>query len=188
MDLEWIPGIDDIDVDMAMQKVTVMGWADQKKVLKAVRKTGRKAELWPFPYNPEYYNYTDQFYQNHYHHDHDHHRRRFPFAYSDSRPSSSYNYYKHGYNGHDHGYYHQPIHSTVIDARAEAMFSDENPNACSIMWWRIKTLSSLYIRSLEYFFSWMYVIWCCKDAWWKNCKFCFSIWILVSFPNRRVCH
>ncbi|KAL6333303.1 hypothetical protein AAG906_028486 [Vitis piasezkii] len=128
--LQKLDGIDDIDVDMAMQKVTVMGWADQKKVLKAVRKTGRKAELWPFPYNPEYYNYTDQFYQNHYHH---HHRRRFPFAFSESRPSSSYNYYKHGYNGHDHGYYHQPIHSTVIDARAEAMFSDENPNACSIM-------------------------------------------------------
>ncbi|KAJ9690676.1 hypothetical protein PVL29_013044 [Vitis rotundifolia] len=129
--LQRLDGVDDIDVDMAMQKVTVMGWADQKKVLKAVRKTGRKAELWPFPYNPEYYNYTDQFYQNHYYHHH--HHRCFPFACGESRPSSSYNYYKHGYNGRDHGYYHQPIHSTTIYDRAAAVFSDDNPNACSIM-------------------------------------------------------
>jgi len=38
-------GVDDIDIDMGLQKVTVTGWADQKKVLKTVRKTGRRAEL-----------------------------------------------------------------------------------------------------------------------------------------------
>jgi hypothetical protein len=37
-------GIDSIDINMEMQKVTVMGWADEKKVLKTVRKTGRRAE------------------------------------------------------------------------------------------------------------------------------------------------
>ncbi|KAF8409042.1 hypothetical protein HHK36_005114 [Tetracentron sinense] len=124
--LQKIDGVDDIDIDMGMQKVTVTGWADQKKVLKTVRKTGRKAELWPFPYNPEYHNYTHHYYNQHQHGSH-------PLPYYTSQPSSSYNYYKHGYNGHDHGYYHQPAYSTVFDERTGAMFSDDNPNACSIM-------------------------------------------------------
>ncbi|KAL5997886.1 Heavy metal-associated isoprenylated plant protein 28 [Asimina triloba] len=49
--LRKIEGIDDIDIDMAMQKVTVTGWADQKKILKTIRKAGRRAKLWPFPCN-----------------------------------------------------------------------------------------------------------------------------------------
>ncbi|KAF8391231.1 hypothetical protein HHK36_023533 [Tetracentron sinense] len=128
--LQKLDGVDDIDIDMAMQKVTVTGWADQKKVLKTVRKTGRRTELWPYPYNPEYHNYT-----HHYYHQYQNQNQSHPFTYYSSQPSSSYNYYKHGYDGHDHdhGYYHQPEHSTNFDERASAMFSDENPNACSIM-------------------------------------------------------
>ncbi|XP_077211514.1 heavy metal-associated isoprenylated plant protein 28-like [Tasmannia lanceolata] len=123
--LQKLEGIDDIDIDMRMQKVTVTGWADKKKVLKAVRKTGRRAELWPFPYNPEYHTshtYDTYAYQHH------------PQEYvSYAAPASSYNYYKHGYDGHDYGYYHYPAHSSIVDERASALFSDENPNACSIM-------------------------------------------------------
>ncbi|XP_058092326.1 heavy metal-associated isoprenylated plant protein 28-like [Magnolia sinica] len=121
--LQKLEGIDDIDIDMGMQKVTVTGWADQKKVLKAVRKTGRRAELWPFPYNPEYHPYT---HYNHHQHHQSHHLTYIA-------PSSSYNYYKHGYDDPDHGYYRRPLHSTILDERASAMFSDENPNACFIM-------------------------------------------------------
>ncbi|OVA13645.1 Heavy metal-associated domain [Macleaya cordata] len=130
--LQKLDGVDDIDVDMSMQKVTVTGYADQKKVLKTVRKTGRRAELWPFPYNPEYNSYTNHYYnQGHqpissttgHHH------------YYSSQPasSSSYNYLKHGYDSYDHGYYHRPAHTTIVDDRAGAMFSDDNPNACSVM-------------------------------------------------------
>ncbi|KAK9267197.1 hypothetical protein L1049_009617 [Liquidambar formosana] len=132
--LQKLDGVDDIDVDMGMQKVTVMGWADQKKVLKAVRKTGKRAELWPYPYNPEYHNFTQQYYyyQNH-------HQSHPTTTYNavgrtyNQPAASSYNYYKHGYSGPDHGTYQQLDHLTMFDGRAGSMFSDDNPNACSIM-------------------------------------------------------
>lgn len=80
---------------MEMQKVTVMGWADQMKVLKTVRKTGRRAELWPYPYNTEYHVFRGYYGYNNY----------------ENKPSSSsYNYYKHGYSyGEDFGYYRKPV-------------------------------------------------------------------------------
>ncbi|KAF9683666.1 hypothetical protein SADUNF_Sadunf04G0037500 [Salix dunnii] len=114
-------GVDDIDIDIDMQKVTVMGWADQRKILKAVRKTGRRAELWPYPYNPESYNFN----------------RRQPetetFTYYANKPTSSYNYKKHGYSEEEFGYYQKPVYATIVDEEASAIFSDENPHACSIM-------------------------------------------------------
>lgn len=138
----WIyVGVDDVDIDMETQKVTVMGWADQKKVLKTVRKTGRRAELWPYPYNPEYHNYYyqhQQQQQNYFY--------RNPVevaaaagvsyqqrAYQRLPSTSSYNYRKHGYTADDYGYYQPSPYSHIIDDRASAMFSDDNPNACSIM-------------------------------------------------------
>ncbi|KAF5206480.1 Heavy metal-associated isoprenylated plant protein [Thalictrum thalictroides] len=120
-----LEGIDNIDIDMNMQKVTVTGWAEQKKVLKAARKTGRRAELWPFPYTPEYNAYSEHYYHQH--------QPGQPYAGFKPQPSSSYNYYKHGYDGNEHGYYHHPAHSTIVNEHAGAIFSDENPHACSIM-------------------------------------------------------
>ncbi|XP_065879582.1 heavy metal-associated isoprenylated plant protein 28-like [Euphorbia lathyris] len=113
--LQKLDGVDDIDIDIAMQKVTVMGWAEQKKVLKAVKKTGRRAELWAYPYNPQYYNYqTTQ-----------------PNTYYATATT------QHGYSNHHHrqqqqeyGYY---SNSSGIDVQATSLFSDENPHACSIM-------------------------------------------------------
>ncbi|KAA8519668.1 hypothetical protein F0562_013887 [Nyssa sinensis] len=101
--LQKLDGVDEIDIDMDTQKVTVTGWADRNKVLKTVRKTGRTPELWPYPYNPEYHNFTHFFYNQH-------HNQNHPTTYYTSdQPSSSYNYRVHGYNGgDDHGYYHQP--------------------------------------------------------------------------------
>ncbi|XP_011626258.2 heavy metal-associated isoprenylated plant protein 28 isoform X1 [Amborella trichopoda] len=116
--LQKLKGVDTIDIDMRMQKVTVTGWAEQRKVLNAVRKTGRRAELWPFPYNAEYHSYT-----HHYHHQH----------HLTTPATSSYNYYKHGYDGHVHGYYHRQAHSTILDDRANSLFNDDNPHACSVM-------------------------------------------------------
>ncbi|XP_027109673.1 heavy metal-associated isoprenylated plant protein 29-like [Coffea arabica] len=140
--LRKLDGVDNVDVDMGMQKVTVTGYADQEKVLKTVRKTGRLAELWPFPYNPEYHDFNYAYYSHYY---------RNPatnfsvnpenyfaseatvFTKHDKYSFSSYNYEVHGYNGHDHGYYHKPPLSTVIDDRTRDMFSDENAHGCSIM-------------------------------------------------------
>ncbi|KAA3455659.1 heavy metal-associated isoprenylated plant protein 22-like [Gossypium australe] len=114
-----LEGVDSIEIDMENQKVSVMGWAasDHMKVLKTVRKTGRRAELWPYPFNPQ-----NQFY--------------YEYCQTDSKGPpwpSSYNYYRHGYDGHDHGYYQPPPYETLISERASSIFSDENPNACSIM-------------------------------------------------------
>ncbi|XP_020268111.1 heavy metal-associated isoprenylated plant protein 28-like [Asparagus officinalis] len=132
-----LDGIDSVDIDMAMQKVTVTGYVDQKKVLKAVRKTGRRAVLWPQPapgshmtgFNQQHYNYAAQpahlaantVTAN-------------PFAYS-TASTSSYNYRKHGYDESImHGYYQMPVGSSgIVGERAGTMFSDDNTSACSIM-------------------------------------------------------
>ncbi|MBA0745560.1 hypothetical protein Gogos_008132, partial [Gossypium gossypioides] len=114
-----LKGVDSVDVDMRMQKVTVMGWAasDQKKMLETARKSGKRAELWPYPYNQFYYEYYE---------------RQPTITYHATGHSSSYNYYKHGNDGHDHGYYQPPPYSTLVDEQANSIFSDENPHACSI--------------------------------------------------------
>lgn len=131
--LSKLDGVDNIDVDMNMQKVTVTGWADQKKVLKTVRKTGRKAELWPFPYNPEYHAYYGHYYAAtpaDYTYSDDYSS---PAKYFEAGTASTYNYRKHGYNGHEHGYYQQPPSSALLDNHTAAIFSDDNATGCSVM-------------------------------------------------------
>ncbi|KAJ0438797.1 putative heavy metal-associated domain, HMA, heavy metal-associated domain superfamily [Helianthus annuus] len=59
--LQNLDGVENIEIDMNMQKVTVTGWVDQEKVLKKIRRTGKKAELWPFPNNPEMVGYTQEY-------------------------------------------------------------------------------------------------------------------------------
>ncbi|KAM7492171.1 hypothetical protein LguiA_035092 [Lonicera macranthoides] len=112
-----------------MQKVTVTGWADQKKVVKTVRKTGRRAEMWQFPYNTELRN------NNHVSQSHDHQQHYSgPATYNGT--GSSYNYYKHGYGSHGSTAYYQnsaQYSSTIFGHQTGAAFSDENPNACSIV-------------------------------------------------------
>ncbi|CAI9087288.1 OLC1v1021325C1 [Oldenlandia corymbosa var. corymbosa] len=131
---------------MSMQKVMVTGWIDQEKVLETVRKTGRLAELWPFPHHPENhafnYTYYDQFYQPP--------ASRFtvnPETYYSVEPTyvdpnyddydneffSTYNYNVPGYNGQDNEYYQEAPATTVFSERTSAMFSDENAHGCSIM-------------------------------------------------------
>ncbi|GAA0162586.1 hypothetical protein LIER_18646 [Lithospermum erythrorhizon] len=131
--LEKLKGVDNIDIDVNLQKVTVTGSVDQKTVLKTVRRTGRRAELWQMPYNPELRNnnFVNQSYSQH-------HYNGPGGAYHAHQqvPSSSYNYKKHGYDNHGHGgYYGQQIigQSSMFGSRAGDAFSDENPHGCSIM-------------------------------------------------------
>ncbi|XP_015936566.1 heavy metal-associated isoprenylated plant protein 28 [Arachis duranensis] len=121
--LQKLKGVDSIEIDMSLQKVTVNGWADQKKVLKTVRKTGRRAELWQVPYST---NVDDQYLVQQHH-------CNGPINYYASQPSSSYNYYKHGYDSSDPRYYNYPSQSSIITRQTGATFSDDNPHACSIM-------------------------------------------------------
>lgn len=126
--------MDSVEIDMALQKVIVTGYADQKKVLKTVRKTGRRAEIWQLPYNPELrnHNYNNAVYAFNQHH------YNGPSTYYAPQPSgSSYNYYKHGYTisrGSSGNYArYMPQSSSIFGHQTGAAFSDENTNACFIM-------------------------------------------------------
>ncbi|XP_021907774.1 heavy metal-associated isoprenylated plant protein 28 isoform X2 [Carica papaya] len=105
--LQKLDGIHEIDIDVRMQKVTVMGWTDRKKVLKTVRKTGRRAEFWPFPHNA--------------------------FIQPALLTYSSYNQYNPSLYDIHH-FYPPPYNSNPIEHhQATTIFSDDNPHACSIM-------------------------------------------------------
>ncbi|KAJ0028171.1 heavy metal-associated isoprenylated plant protein 45-like [Pistacia vera] len=109
-----IDGVDSLEIDMDKQKVTVTGYIDQRKVLKVVRRTGRKAEFWPFPYDSEYYPYASTYLD-------------------ESTYTSSYNYYRHGFNESVHGYFPDQAYSTIPDETVH-LFSEDNVHAfCRIM-------------------------------------------------------
>lgn len=107
-------GVDSLNIDMDKQKVTVTGYVDERKVLKVVRRTGRKAEFWPFPYDSEYYPYAATYLD-------------------ESTFTSSYNYYQHGFNESVHGYFPDQAYETVPDDTVH-LFSEDNVHAyCIIM-------------------------------------------------------
>ncbi|KAH7840861.1 hypothetical protein Vadar_022605 [Vaccinium darrowii] len=105
-------GIDSVEVDLPMEKVTVIGYVDRNKVLKAVRRAGKRAEFWP--YQPLYFTTT-----NHY------------FKDLTNEYKESYNYWRHGYNmGDKHGNIHVTHRG---DDKVSNMFNDDNVNACCLM-------------------------------------------------------
>eukprot|EP01018_Ginkgo_biloba_P037956 Gb_20916 [translate_table: standard] len=56
-------GVESVDVNRKMQKVTVSGRVEPNKVLKKVKATGKHAEFWPYvPYNVVSHPYTSQSY------------------------------------------------------------------------------------------------------------------------------
>ncbi|KAL4585712.1 hypothetical protein LXL04_010336 [Taraxacum kok-saghyz] len=121
--LENLDGVENVDIDMELQKVTVTGWADQEKVLKKVRKTGRKAELWPFPYNADVIGFTEQYGDMYAHHSD-------PATYfHGEQPDIS----RHNYYGHVTDQEYLPYSSIGVGEKASIAFNDENVNACSIM-------------------------------------------------------
>jgi len=133
-----VSGVKNVDIDMELQKVTVTGWVDQEKVLEKVRKTGKKAELWPFPYNPEVFGFTQYDHGNMLYTPHSH-----PTTYFHGEQQvddiTMHSYNGRGYmNGNEYQYQYQesPYNyssTTGIGERASVAFSDENVNACSIM-------------------------------------------------------
>lgn len=93
-----------VEINRKQSKVTVKGYAEPNKVLKKVQTIGKKAEFWPYvPYNLVAYPYVAQ-------------------AYDKKAPA---------------GYVKNAVQALPIadapDERLTVMFSDENPNACSIM-------------------------------------------------------
>ncbi|XP_054810007.1 heavy metal-associated isoprenylated plant protein 20-like [Prosopis cineraria] len=97
-------GVKEVDVNRKQSRVTVTGYVDPNKVLKKVKSTGKRAEFWPYiPYNLVAYPYVAQ-------------------AYDKKAPS---------------GYVRNAVQALpnphAPDEKLTSFFSDENPNACSVM-------------------------------------------------------
>lgn len=94
-----------MDVDWKQQKATVTGYVDAKKVLKKAESTGKKVEAWPYvPYTQVAHPYVAG-------------------VYDKKAPP---------------GFVRKTNDPTVVDLNPTEehyalMFSDENPNACSVM-------------------------------------------------------
>ncbi|KAI3919980.1 hypothetical protein MKW98_001236 [Papaver atlanticum] len=106
--LSSMSGVKSVDINRKQHKVTVTGYVEASKVVKKAKSTGKKVEIWPYvPYNLVLHPYTAQ-------------------AYDKKAPP---------------GYVRNvEITSTVTtnmarheDNQYTTMFSDDNPNACSIM-------------------------------------------------------
>ncbi|XP_048422662.1 heavy metal-associated isoprenylated plant protein 30-like isoform X2 [Pyrus x bretschneideri] len=100
--------------DLPMEKVIVIGYVDRNKVLKAVRRAGKRAEFWPYPNPPLYFTSSSDYFKD-----------------TTNEFKESYNYYKHGYNvGDKHG--NIPV-TQRGDDKVSNMFNDDNVNACCLM-------------------------------------------------------
>ncbi|XP_057527315.1 heavy metal-associated isoprenylated plant protein 31 isoform X1 [Amaranthus tricolor] len=113
--LNKLKGVEDVEIDMDTQKVTVKGYRlEEKKIIKAIKRAGKAAEPWPFPSHSHY----TSFYKY---------------------PSYITNHYYDTSNGAApsvHAFFHTPaVYSVAVasDETVASMFSDDNPHACSIM-------------------------------------------------------
>ncbi|XP_022978572.1 heavy metal-associated isoprenylated plant protein 23 [Cucurbita maxima] len=104
--LSSLSGVKSVEINRKQQKVTVAGYVDAIKVLKKAKSTGKKAEIWPYvPYSLASQPYIAQ-------------------AYDKKAPP---------------GYVRNVEHTVTIASVTKYedpysnMFSDDNPNACSIM-------------------------------------------------------
>lgn len=104
--LSSMSGVQTVDINRKMQKVTVTGYVEPNKVLKKVKRTGKRAEMWPYvPYN------------------------------SVTQPFSTQNYDKKAPAGfvRKESFNTSSVSNRQDDQYATNMFSEENPNACTIM-------------------------------------------------------
>ncbi|KAF2284095.1 hypothetical protein GH714_018939 [Hevea brasiliensis] len=104
--LSSLSGVKKVEINRKQQKVTVTGYVESNKVLKKAKSTGKKTEIWPYvPYNLVAQPYIAQAYD-----------KRAPPGYVRNVESTA---------------------TTGTVTRYEdpyiSMFSDDNPNACSIM-------------------------------------------------------
>ncbi|KAI0495330.1 heavy metal-associated isoprenylated plant protein 23 [Dendrobium catenatum] len=104
--LSSMKGVKSVHINMKQQKVTVTGYVEPNKVLKKVQSTGKKAEIWPYvPYNLVSQPYAVQSYD-----------KRAPPGYV--RNVENFTVTTQGSRQEEH---------------IANMFSDENPNSCSVM-------------------------------------------------------
>lgn len=115
-----------MDVDRRNQKVRVTGSIDQKKILKTVRKSGKRAVLCLYPTNPAQHPHHPEYYYQY--HAVPAHRKVI------NGEVNSYNYRVHGYDNYQlPGYNHGAVPTQLVGDRTRYLFSDDNPNSCSVM-------------------------------------------------------
>ncbi|KAJ4974490.1 hypothetical protein NE237_007664 [Protea cynaroides] len=105
--LTTMKGVKSVDINRKQSRATISGYIEPNKVLKRVKnRTGKKAEFWPYvPYNLVYYPYVSQVYD-----------KRAPAGFVRNV----------GQGG-------LPPGMNAPDEQFTSLFSDDNPNACSIM-------------------------------------------------------
>ncbi|RDX69775.1 Heavy metal-associated isoprenylated plant protein 22 [Mucuna pruriens] len=97
-------GVKQVEVNRKQSRVTVTGYVDRNKVLKKVQSTGKRAEFWPYiQYNLVAYPYVAQAYD-----------KRAPSGYVKNAEQALPN-------------------PNAPHEKLTSLFSDDNPNACSIM-------------------------------------------------------
>ncbi|XP_057759149.1 heavy metal-associated isoprenylated plant protein 27-like [Arachis stenosperma] len=108
--VEWIKGVTEVEVEPNQSKLTVKGYVDPKKVLERVRqRTGKKAELWPYvPYDVVSHPYAPEAYD----------KKALPGYVRNVLldPGAS-----------------QLARASSFEVKYTTTFSDENPNACTVM-------------------------------------------------------
>ncbi|MQM14815.1 hypothetical protein Taro_047752 [Colocasia esculenta] len=105
--LSSMKGVQSVEVNRKQNRATVTGYVDASKVLKRVKATGKKAELWPYvPYNLVAQPYAVGTYD-----------KKAPPGYVRNVEYFAVTGYAGGRQ----------------DDQITTMFSDDNPNACSIM-------------------------------------------------------
>ncbi|KAL6905254.1 hypothetical protein ACP4OV_002855 [Aristida adscensionis] len=108
-------GVDSVEVDVAMEKVAVTGYVDRGKVLREVRRSGKKAEFWPSGGTPLRFTSPRSYFRD-----------------AGAYRESSYNYRRHGYSDGDrHGRMREPARGADPVGN---LFNDDDVNAaCRIM-------------------------------------------------------
>ncbi|THU71469.1 hypothetical protein C4D60_Mb04t01760 [Musa balbisiana] len=104
--LSSMKGVQSVDINRKQYKVTVTGYVEPHKVLKKVQSTGKKAEIWPYvPYNLVAHPYAAQTYD-----------KKAPPGYVRNVEVIK-------------------VSSQAVrpEDQLTTLFSDDNPNACSIM-------------------------------------------------------
>ncbi|KAF7827696.1 heavy metal-associated isoprenylated plant protein 20-like [Senna tora] len=97
-------GVKEVEVVRKQSRVIVRGYVEPNKVLKRVKSTGKRAEFWPYvPYNLVTYPYVSQAYD-----------KKAPSGFVKNAPQAI-----------------PPPNAP--DEKFTSLFSDENPNACSVM-------------------------------------------------------
>eukprot|EP00253_Pinus_taeda_P020732 PITA_20732 len=98
-------GVRSVDVNRKEQRVTVTGYVEANKVLKKVKATGKRAELWPYvPYSLVAQPYAAQAYD-----------KKAPAGYVRKVESNTFS------------------NPNPTDEQYTTLFSDDNANACRIM-------------------------------------------------------